>query len=114
MLYKGGIFKHWGKKQAVALQKSFFDTLPKMPQVNKEQADIAWYLYDLVLRDDRSKYDLQLVDTIYTEFGAALVRVTNPLPGNIEDFQALLQNKLDEKLENPPDAPTLGDILNQK
>lgn len=114
MLYKGGIFKHWGKKQAVALQKSFFDTLPDMPQVDKEHADIAWYLYDLVLKDDRSKYDLRLVDTVYTEFEAALLKVTNPLPGNIEDFRALLQNKLDEKLETPPDAPTLGDVLNQE
>lgn len=113
MLYKGGIFKHWSKKQAVALQKSFFDTLPDLPQVSKEKADIVWYLYDLVLRSDGSKYDLQLVDTIYTEFEPALLTVTNPLPGKIEDFKAILQDKLDEKLENPPDAPTLRDILNQ-
>jgi hypothetical protein len=113
MLYKGGIFKHWNKKQAVALQKTFFDTLPALPQVNKDQADIAWYLYDLVLRPDGSKYDLQLVETVYTEFEPALLTVTNPIPGNIEDFKAILQDKLDEKLENPPDAPTLGDVLNQ-
>lgn len=31
MLYKGGIFKAWGKKQCVAIQKSFFDTLPALP-----------------------------------------------------------------------------------
>ena len=111
MLYKGGIFEHWNKKQAVALQKPFFETLPKMPQVSKEQADIAWYLYDLVLRDDNSQYDLKLVDTIYTEFESALYTVTNPSPGRIEDFTSILQNKLDEKLESPPDAPTLGDLL---
>lgn len=113
MLYKGGIFQHWGKKQAVALQKSFFETLPVLPKTTKEQADIAWYLYDLVLKEDESKYDLQLIDTVYTEFEPALKTVTNPVPGNIEDFKVILQNKLDEKLENPPDAPTLLDALNQ-
>ena len=44
-----------GKKQCVVIQKSFFETLPSLPQVSKEQADIAWFLYDL----DYSKTDNQ-------------------------------------------------------
>jgi len=111
MLYKGGIFKHWKKLQAVALQKSFFDTLPDLPKVNKKDADIAWYLYDLVLADSKDKYDLKLVDIVYTEFDSALRTVTDPSPGEIKAFKSILQNKLDEKLDNPPDAPTLGDLF---
>ena len=29
MLYKGGIFKAWGKKQCVVIQESFYNTLPE-------------------------------------------------------------------------------------
>lgn len=114
MLYKGGIFKSWNKKQAVALQKSFFETLPQLPQVKKEKADIAWFLYDLVLDKSAKKYNLKLVDTVYTEFEPALLKITTAEPGNINDFIALLQDKLDERLEgNPPEAPSLQDILSQ-
>lgn len=114
MLYKGGIFKSWNKKQAVTLQKSFFDTLPELPQVKKEKADIAWFLYDLVLDKSAKKYNLTLVDTVYTEFEPALQKITTPEPGNINDFISLLQDKLDERLEgNPPEAPSLQDILSQ-
>ncbi len=47
LLYKGGILKSWGKKQAVAVQRSFYQTLPTLPRVTPEQADIVWLIYDL-------------------------------------------------------------------
>lgn len=112
MLYKGGIFQTWKKKQTVALQKSFFDTLPELPTVTKEQADIAWFLYDLVLDRSAKQYNLTLVETVYTGFESALLKVTTSEPGNMEDFIHILQNRLDERLEGiPPDAPTLTDII---
>lgn len=112
MLYKGGIFQTWRKKQTVALQKSFFQTLPSLPTVKKEDADIAWFLYDLVLDGNTNQYNLTLVETVYTEFEAALLKVTTPEPGDISDFISLLQNRLDDRLDsNPPDAPSLIDII---
>jgi len=36
VLYKGGILKAWHKKQAVVLQKSFFETLPEIARVERE------------------------------------------------------------------------------
>ena len=115
MLYKGGIFHHWGKKQSVALQASFFETLPAMPEVPAERAEIAWFLYDLVFDENTKRFKLTHTRTVYTEFTAALQTVTNPRPGKVEDFITLLQGRLDATLEgtssNPPDAPTLGDIL---
>jgi len=112
MLYKGGIFHAWKKKQIVALQKSFFDTLPKLPAVSKEKADIAWFLYDLNPDISTKQFNLTLVETVYTEFEAALFRVTNPEPGKLESFINTLQNRLDERLEgNSPDAPSLTDII---
>lgn len=112
VLYKGCILKAWRKKQAVALQKKFFETLPEMPRVKREEADIAWFLYDL--RQDQSKSRYQLIDkeVIYTKFEPALRRIVNPEPGKMEDFLGILQQKLDEKLDgNPPDAPTLSDTI---
>jgi len=112
MLYKGGIFQTWKKKQSVALQKSFFDTLPELPTVKKEQADIAWFLYDLVFDCSAKQYHLTLVETVYTGFEAALLQVTTPEPGTMEDFINILQNRLDERFEGiSPDAPSLTDII---
>jgi len=112
MLYKGGIFQTWRKKQAVALQKSFFDTLPKLPTVAKEQADIAWFLYDLVWVNSVKQYNLTLVETVYTGFESALSKVTTPEPNSMEDFMDVLQKRLDERLEGiSPDTPSLTDII---
>jgi hypothetical protein len=112
MLHKGGIFQSWKKKQTVALQKSFFDTLPSLPTTTKSKADIAWFLYDLEFNADQNQYNLVLVETIYTEFEPVLLRITTPEPGDISDFIHILQTRLDEHLDrNPPDAPSLTDII---
>lgn len=112
MLYKGGIFQTWKKKQTVALQKSFFETLPNLPTTDKSKADIAWFLYDLEFNKEQNQNNLVLVDTIYTEFEPALLRVTTPEPGDVSDFINILQNRLDEHLDkNSPDAPSLTDII---
>lgn len=108
MLYKGGILKAWGKKQAVVLQKVFFETLPNLPKVERDKADIAWFLYDL--KKTGSKYELYQVDSVYTEFWPALNTITTPEPGDIDDFITLLQDKLSNKLDNPPDNKTIADI----
>ena len=111
MLYKGGILKAWGKKQAVALQTSFFETLPKLKPASSSKADIAWLLYDIKLDKKSNRFRLIQEKIVYTEFESALNRITMAEPGKIENFVELLQQKLEEKFEgNPPDAPTLTDI----
>lgn len=112
MLYKGSIFQSWKKKQTVALQKSFFETLPSLPTTTKSKADIAWFLYDLEFNKEQNQNDLVLKETIYTEFEPALLRVTTPEPGEVSNFINILQNRLDEHLDkNSPDAPSLTDII---
>jgi hypothetical protein len=114
MLYKGGIFQSWKKKQTVALQKSFFETLPSLPTTTQAKADIAWFLYDLAFDKDKNQNNLVLTDKVYTAFEPALLRVTTPEPGNISDFFNVLQNRLDEHLDkNPPDAPSLTDVISR-
>lgn len=111
LIYKGGILHGWKKKIAVALNKSFFATLPSLKQVPECDADIAWLIYDLKLLKGKSgepeRYNLAKVDEVFTEIEPALRTITTPSPGKIEDFIRLLQEKLDEQLESPPTNTTI-------
>lgn len=111
LVYKGGILHSWKKKIAVALNKSFFATLPTLKQVPKDEADIAWLIYDLKLHAEEGhgpgRYYLTKVDEVFTEFEPALLSITTPLPGRMEDFIRVLQEKLDEQLEVPPTNQTI-------
>jgi hypothetical protein len=110
LIFKGGILKKWNKKQAVAIDKGFYATLPQLAQVNPAIADVAWLIYDLRMAPQRQVYELKLHEIVYTEFKTALDRITTAEGGPVEDFIQHLQEKLDEKLEgNAPDAPTLTD-----
>lgn len=117
LIYKGGILHAWGKKQAVAVDRHFFGTLPEMEEVAPADAELAWLIYDL--QDTGSQKQLVRTRTVYTRFQRALERITTAEPGDIQDFIDVLQERLDEKLAvgnsnggaAPPDAPTLQDIL---
>ncbi len=113
LLYKGGIIHAWGKKSAVALDSHFFATLPNLKEVPASKAEMAWLIYDLVHDPNSNTNRLQRTRTVYTGFESALITLTKSEPGNIKEFIAVLQDKLDEKLEdsNPPDAPTLDQIV---
>jgi hypothetical protein len=115
LIYKGGILNKWGKKIAVAVDKSFFANLPQLPQTQPDQADIAWLIYDLVFDPSTNRYNLTRHDTVFTAFLPALETITVAEAGPVEDFVEHLQQKLDEKLENgyPPDAPTLTEFADQ-
>ncbi|MCD4828656.1 MAG: hypothetical protein K8R90_04395 [Candidatus Cloacimonetes bacterium] len=109
LLFKGGILHSWKKKCAVALGKSFYETLPPMKKVNKEQSDIAWLIYDLAMIevDGQKKYKLVKIDEVYTGFESSLQSITTPVPGKMNKFVTQLQEKLDEKNEHPPDKKSI-------
>jgi hypothetical protein len=113
LIYKGGILHAWSKKQAVAVDSNFFNTLPHMDEVFQEDAEMAWLIYDLELNPSQTRYRLTRSRTVYTQFIPALDKITTAEPGEVQSFIEHLQEKLDEKLENgaPPDAPTLLDAL---
>jgi hypothetical protein len=111
LLFKGGILHSWQKKVAVALNRSFFATLPKLKKVSKAKADIVWLIYDLELNKEKvhepGRYSLKKVDEVFTEFEPALLSITTALPGKVEDFIKLLQEKLDDQIESPPINKTI-------
>lgn len=108
LLYKGSILREWNKKQVIVVQKSFFNTLPELPQVEGNESEIAWNLYSLELGGHSFK--LTLDNVIYTEYWEAINRISTPKAGKLEDFIQLLQQKLNDKLDHPPDTQTILDI----
>jgi restriction endonuclease NotI len=114
LIYKGGIFHHWRKRQAVAIHRGFYETLPALKRADSHQAEMAWLIYDLELDSAQNQYHLKLHEIVYTLFQQALEQITTPEPGSMDEFIAQLQEKLDDKFDNetnPPDAPTLLDLL---
>lgn len=93
LLFKGGLFSSWKKKIAIALHKSFFETLPPLKGVKKEAAEIAWMIYDL--KPDSGKLQLQKVNVVYTEFQPTLKAITRPASIRLEDFMNDLQKKFE-------------------
>jgi len=111
LLFKGGILHAWGKKQAVAIHRGFFNTLPKLAETTPENAEIAWLVYDLVHSKKTNLYQLKRGEIIYTRFQPAMLKLTTAEPGPVGTFVEHLQAKLDEKLDiNPPDVLTLNDL----
>jgi len=108
LIFKGGILNAWKKKIAVALNSSFFATLPQLKETNEENADIAWLVYDLNKDLINNRYRLEKTKVIYTRFLEALDKITRPDPGDMAEFVETLQDKVDAKLENnPPDTSSI-------
>ena len=94
LIYKGGILRSWGKKLAVALNSGFYAKLPTLPEVDKSQADMAWFAYDLRHDPRQNVYTLALQKTVYTQFLPALERITQTQAGSAERFVRSLEEKL--------------------
>ncbi|MDR0414002.1 MAG: hypothetical protein LBH84_01115 [Prevotellaceae bacterium] len=97
IIAKGSILKQWNKKQAVALQTTFYETLPKLPEVSKSKADFAFFLYDLIPCRQEKRLELTLQKIVYTQFAVALEQIAKFEAGSLDDFTLLLQKKLDAK-----------------
>lgn len=112
LIFKGGILNAWKKKTAVALDAGFFSTLPKLKAVAKEEAEMAWLVYDLDLDKAKNFNELKRRQIVYTKFHASLEQITRSEAGEVQSFITVLQEKLDEKLNGtPPDTQTINEIL---
>jgi hypothetical protein len=114
LIYKGGIFKAWNKKQAVAIDRKFFETLPPLMEVAPRKADIVWLVYDLAFDAAAQKYHLAQHKVVYTEFAPALDTITKSEAGPLEDFIKILQGKL-KKLQTgkSPNETTIEQALTE-
>jgi len=93
---------------AVALNTGFYNTLPALDAVEKAEADIAWFIYDLQLDPTQNRYMLARHKTVYTKFEPALVKITRSEAGEEASFLQQLQTQLNRRLTNggstPPDT----------
>jgi hypothetical protein len=96
IIAKGSILKQWKKKQVVALQTSFYKTLPDLPEYDKSESDFAFFLYDLVPTKSKT-LELKLQRIVYTKFAKALEQIAKFEAGSIKEFTELLQKKLNAK-----------------
>ena len=99
LIYKGGILKEWERKTAVALHQGFYNTLPELGEVVPEEADVAWFVYDLQRDEAAQRYRLRNVRTVYTRFEDALERITRSKAGNEAAFIRRLERKLKTTLD---------------
>jgi len=111
IIAKGSILKQWNKKQVVALQTSFFNTLPTLPEFDKSESDFAFFLYDL-FPDKRTKVlTLKLQRIVYTKFANALEQIAKFEAGSVGQFTEILQKKLDAKRAGFSDIDNLDNIV---
>ncbi len=111
IIAKGSILKQWNKKQAVALQTAFYNTLPVLPECDKSKADFAFFLYDLVPDKKTKILSLKLERIVYTKFVDALEQIAKFEAGSVIEFTDLLQKKLDSKLSGNSDSTNLENIV---
>jgi hypothetical protein len=111
IIAKGSILKQWNKKQVVALQTSFFNTLPALPEFDKEASDFAFFLYDLVPDKKTKVLSLKLQRIVYTKFASALEQIAKFEAGSISQFTEILQKKLDAKRSGAPDIDNLENLV---
>ena len=107
IIAKGSILKQWNKKQAVAMQTTFYNTLPPLPVVNQSFADFAFFLYDLEPVKNETHLELTLKKIIYTKFEAVLEQIAGFEAGSLIDFTQQLQKKLDTKRSGIDDINTI-------
>ena len=111
IIAKGSILKQWHKKQAVALQTAFYETLPKIREVDSSKADFAFFIYDLVFDKQLKTYALKLQRVVYTEFASVLKTIAKFEAGPIGEFTKTLQKKLDKKRSGVSKIENLQDIV---
>ena len=111
IIAKGSIMKQWKKKQVVALQTTFYNTLPTLPEFDKSESDFAFFLYDLIPNKDLDELSLKLDRIVYTNFANALEQIAKFEAGSISQFTELLQKKLDIKRAGSLDIDSIENIV---
>lgn len=113
LIFKGGILNKWRRKMAVSLNQGFFKRLPRLTTVDKSDAEVAWFIYDLIYNKKHGKYRLECINVLYTKFQSALNQISFSEAGDENDFIKELQGKLNEKLDHESEhhVSTLAELF---
>lgn len=86
--------RRWGKKMAIVIDKSFFDSISPMKEVDSlSNADIAWFIVNY----EKENRELNLFKTIFTTLESSIEGLTAGKPISKENFEKELQGYLDGK-----------------
>lgn len=96
--FKGKILREWNKKVVIAIDRPFFNTLPSLPTVQEQDAEVCWMVYQLE-GDRMDKFVLNLDQKYYSGFQETLNRLDTPDLGDQNDFVAHLEEKLAVELD---------------
>jgi hypothetical protein len=101
LLFKGGILHSWGKKTAVVLNRGLFNILPKLHEVPKGEADIAWMIYDVISginRDSQTRQQMKLVKykVVYSKWQDFLGTEGIPIGEDITAFSRRIDAMLED------------------
>jgi hypothetical protein len=100
LIFKGGILHAWKRKMAVAVDLSFFETLPELDSVSPEEGELVWLIYDFRRDEVSGRVHQKLVQAIYTRFESALLKITRSEPGEELLFLNQLEASLKRKLSD--------------
>ena len=88
--------RRWGKKMAIVIDKSFFESIAPMKKVDSlSNADIAWF----VVNYNRKSMDLEIYTTIFTTLESSVEGLTAGKPMSKENFEKELEGYLAGKEE---------------
>ena len=101
LMYKGRILNSWGKKQAVIIDKKFYETLPMNIDESGKEGNFCWLVYDH--RAIGKNYSIRLYKRIIEEFGDSMNRIGTPNIGDMSDFIKTLEKKLKIQIQKLKD-----------
>lgn len=113
LISKGGILSSWGRKMAVVLDTIFYDTLPALEEVDEAEADMAWFIYDLIPNAAQNRNALTLRRTVYTKSESALVTITQFEAGDEARFIERLNKKAKQARMARKKAKDDGSLLEE-
>ncbi len=103
--FGGAVLKSWGKKQAIALQRYFYDTLPELPTTEPADSDMAWFIYDLQYEAADDRYSIRLHKTVHTKFVLVMELLASddihwPEAGSEQEFVDYLYAAIEKAVVN--------------
>ncbi len=92
------VFRRWGKKFFVAVDKQFFNALPTMRRVTDiENSEVTWVVYDFKRRDEGARFSISPPEFYCTEWNDVEVALREGAPPSkqdiLEDVYAAMKRK---------------------
>lgn len=90
--FKTGILKNWHKKMAVFLDLEEFSNVPNIEYTSRREAEVGWFIYNLIYDDRHQRYKLVKVDEKFSKFPLFLSSSTRP--SKLDKFMKVLEEKI--------------------